>query len=225
MSVSREQKISVSTFHDNALSLVEANNVSVLDTRLLTYCSSSFMVGIHANQPFSIYASIHPYAELRSSTMAKRFLQQLPKIPLGELPADSSCMICLNAYGAQSAENGIVESPIRLPCTHHVGLECITLWLSANRTAKTSCPYCRKDFFPAQPRSYMSIEGLREIDEEVAERMALLGIETRRARIGGPALRNYEGNDNMDPSLALVINAFALLTFGIVLIIILKFLL
>ena len=158
MSVSREQKISVShavrnfdtcTFNDNALSLVEANNSFILDTRLLTYCSSSFMVRIHANQPFSLYASTHSYAELRSSTMAKRFLQQLPKIPLGELPADSSCMICLNAYGAQSAENVIIESPVRLPCTHHVGLECITLWLSA----KSSCPYCRKDFFPAQPRS------------------------------------------------------------------------
>ena len=213
------------TFNDNALSLVEANSVSVLDTRLLTYCSSSFIIKIQANQPFSLYASIHPYVETQIIHHGKAIPPQLPKIPLGELPADSSCMICLNAYGAQSAENGVIESPVRLPCTHHVGLECITLWLSA----KTSCPYCRKDFFfPPQPRSYMFLEGFREVEAEVAERAALLGIETRRARIGGPALRNYEGNDNVDPSLAelaLVINVFALFSFGIVLIIIFKCLL
>ena len=153
--------------------------------------------------------------------MAKQFLEQLPKIPLGELPAGSSCMICLNTYGAQSAENGTIESPVRLPCTHHVGLECITIWLSADKTGKISCPYCRKSFLPVRPRPYRTIE---DDGEEAAEREALREIRMRRGRTGGSAPVNGEENNRTgppvaEPNLALdeVMKAFRLLILGIVL--------
>ncbi|KAF6222657.1 hypothetical protein HO133_000704 [Letharia lupina] len=54
--------------------------------------------------------------------MTQQFLTGLPKVPLGELPRDSTCMICLNAYGNGSLDNGgIAEGPIRLPCEPHLG--------------------------------------------------------------------------------------------------------
>ena len=164
--------------------------------------------------------------------MAKQFLEQLPKIPPGELPAGSSCMICLYTYGARSAENGIIESPVRLPCTHHVGLECITIWLSANTTGKYSCPYCRETISPAQPRPYRIIE---DNEEEAADREALHEIRTRRGRTGGPAPApapvNGEQNNRREPSAAeltaalqVMEKAFGCLILGIVLLFALKFL-
>ena len=47
-----------------------------------------------------------------------------------------------------SSETGIIECPIRLPCTHLVGSYCIAVWLRDNNT----CPVCRCEFFPTQPR-------------------------------------------------------------------------
>ena len=160
--------------------------------------------------------------------MAKQFLERLPKIPLGQLPAGSSCMICLSAYGAESAENSTIESPVRLPCTHHVGLECITIWLSADRTAKTSCPYCRKTIFPARPRPYRTIE---DDEEEAAYREDLVEIRTRRGRIEGPAPVNGEENNRTEPSgaeltaaLQVMEKAFGCFILGIVLLFAFKFL-
>ena len=101
------------------LFLLEVNNVSVLDNRSHRWNSSLLL--INPSQPILQSPTFRTLTrKLRSSTMAKPFLERLPKIPLNDLPAGSSCMICLTTYGAQSAENGITESPVRLPCTHHV---------------------------------------------------------------------------------------------------------
>ena len=160
--------------------------------------------------------------------MANQFLERLPKIRLGELPAGSSCMICLNTYGAPSAEIGTTESPVRLPCTHHVGLDCITIWLSANKTGKISCPYCRRTIFPAQPRPDRIIGN---DEEEAAYRGALHETRTRRGRVGGPAPVNGEGNHLTDANVAelaaalqVMEKAFGCLILGIVLLFALKFL-
>ena len=50
--------------------------------------------------------------------MAKRFLDQLAKIPENELSEDRCCMICRQDYGTDS-----LDVAVRLPCNHHVGLE------------------------------------------------------------------------------------------------------
>ena len=159
--------------------------------------------------------------------MAKQFLERLPKIPLGDLPADSSCMICLNTYGARS-ENGTIESPVRLPCTHHVGLECLTIWLSANKSGRISCPYCRRGIFPIPPPSYRVIEDDRE---EAAYGEDLHEIRTRRRRIEGLATGQGEGNHRTELTVAEVTaalqvmdKAFGLLVLGIVVFVALKFL-
>ena len=128
--------------------------------------------------------------------MTQQFLDGLPKVALGELPPDSTCMICLDAYGTQTPDNGdITEFPVRLPCEHHVGSECISIWLSPDKRAQNSCPYCRAKFFPAQPRPYMEhdlIEDEGESDRP-APGMTLLEMIRRIGRIGGPLAGREEG--------------------------------
>ena len=49
-------------------------------------------------------------------------------------------MICQAKYGSDPD-----DVPVRLPCNHHIGLRCITTWLSQD--SRNSCPMCRRVFF------------------------------------------------------------------------------
>ena len=60
-----------------------------------------------------------------------------------------------------SRETGLIKLQLRLPCGHVVGSECIAVWLKANN----SCPICRREFFPAQPRPDLE-DGMMEGQEE-----------------------------------------------------------
>ncbi|CAD6569024.1 MAG: hypothetical protein ASARMPREDX12_002032 [Alectoria sarmentosa] len=71
------------------------------------------------------------------------FLNQLPTV---EQPPHSECVICLLPYGAAQDE-GTIEHPVRLPCNHIVGSNCISQWLHPDKEAKNSCPLCRRKFF------------------------------------------------------------------------------
>lgn len=77
-----------------------------------------------------------------------------------QLP-DDRCLICLEGYGTLSRESGTIEVAIQLPCSHTVGSACIATWLKTNNT----CPVCRHEFFPAQPRPYLE-HGIMDDDEE-----------------------------------------------------------
>ncbi len=82
--------------------------------------------------------------------MVQQFLEQLPKVRSGELPNGAECMICKEEYGTVPSQNGIIEHAVFLPCLHHVGSECIAIWLSPESRAGNSCPMCRKIFFDAE---------------------------------------------------------------------------
>lgn len=86
--------------------------------------------------------------------MAQRFLDQLPKVPNGQLPNVTECMICREAYGTVPSDNGTIEHAVLLPCLHHVGSECIAIWLSPDNGFGNSCPLCRTVFFPMPVRDY-----------------------------------------------------------------------
>ncbi len=100
--------------------------------------------------------------------MATQFLDQLVRIPKKELSKDSYCMICHRDYGTDS-----LDTPVRLPCNHDVGFECISIWLS--REAKNSCPMCRHVFFDVveeddDEERYREI--LRRVGQPPQERLA-----------------------------------------------------
>ena len=61
------------------------------------------------------------------------------------------CGICLEEYNTPSRETGTSEAAIRLPCNHIIGSACIATWLRDTN----SCPFCRREFFQAQPRPYL----------------------------------------------------------------------
>ena len=61
------------------------------------------------------------------------------------------CGICLEKYNTLSRETGTMEVAIRLPCNHIIGSACIATWLKDTN----NCPFCRREFFQAQPRPYL----------------------------------------------------------------------
>ena len=86
--------------------------------------------------------------------MAQRFLESLPKLPKGQLPSGAECMICKEEYGTVPSDNGTIEHAVLLPCLHHVGSECIAIWLSPGDGLGNSCPLCRTVFFEGYLRDY-----------------------------------------------------------------------
>ena len=83
--------------------------------------------------------------------MAEAFLFELLQMHNSVHNPEERCGICLEEYGTLSRETGTMEVEIRLPCNHTIGSACIAIWLKANNT----CPVCRHEFFPAQPRPYL----------------------------------------------------------------------
>ena len=108
------------------------------------------------------YSDTELYFNRRNTflTMAEAFLHELLQPQNSVNNPDERCSICLEGYGSLSRETGSIEIEIRLPCTHTVGSACIVTWLKTNNT----CPICRHEFFPAQPRPYLE-HGIME-DEE-----------------------------------------------------------
>ena len=86
--------------------------------------------------------------------MAQRLLDSLQKVPKDQLPSGAECMICKEEYGTVPSDNGTIEHAVWLPCLHHVGSECIAIWLSPGDGLGNSCPLCRTVFFENYLRDY-----------------------------------------------------------------------
>lgn len=83
----------------------------------------------------------HTRGTSTSMDNATIFLRGLPTVSMGELPDDfQSCDICYTTYNS----GGAPENPVRLPCGHCLGANCVARWLSTSRT----CPMCRSELFP-----------------------------------------------------------------------------
>lgn len=69
-----------------------------------------------------------------------RFVDELPDISLNDLPNDCpSCNICMEPFDSTEEP----ESPVKLPCGHVMGRNCIVKWLASSN----SCPLCRRVLF------------------------------------------------------------------------------
>lgn len=93
--------------------------------------------------------------------MAEAFLSQLLRVENCIQDGDGQCGICLQDYDSLR-DDGTIERQIRLPCNHTVGWECIAIWLSANN----SCPFCRREFFSAQPREHEIMDDDTDYDDD-----------------------------------------------------------
>ncbi len=93
--------------------------------------------------------------------MAEAFLYELLQMHNSVHTPGERCSICLEEYGTLSRETGTMEVEILLPCKHTIGSACIATWLKTNNT----CPVCRYEFFPAQPRPYLE-HGIMDDEED-----------------------------------------------------------
>ena len=66
--------------------------------------------------------------------MTQNIVAQFPIVSKADLLYGDSCAICHETYAA--------ENPVRLPCGHEFGFECISTWLSPEG-GRTTCPLCR----------------------------------------------------------------------------------
>lgn len=139
--------------------------------------------------------------------MAEEFLRNLPQVGEADLPKGSECGICQEKYGKVDPHAGGMDAPVRLPCQHIIGSDCIRKWVSPGENDKNTCPFCRYVFFSLQRGSrdpnYQRIEalyrgaiqppGMTERDRLVARQFfrlneRLLYYKLQRAGVQLPAL-------------------------------------
>lgn len=73
---------------------------------------------------------------------AETFLQSLLVLPLTDLPEGNlDCPICMEPYSIIQHS----ERPLRLPCSHVIGKDCLLEWLNSSilNANNNTCPICR----------------------------------------------------------------------------------
>lgn len=78
----------------------------------------------------------------------KTFIARLPRVEVKDLPSDQhECNICMATFPRQEPTNMASsrdwDTPLRLPCLHVMGKNCLTTWLAKANT----CPICRAKLF------------------------------------------------------------------------------
>lgn len=125
-----------------------------------------------------------------SNARTETFIQSLPVPSLTDLSGDSQdCPICFEQY--QNPQNW--ENPVRLPCNHVLGQDCLQNWLtsSTSNINNNTCPFCRAVLFE---RDIVSLKDrIQVLSEELETNGRLLEYEVaRRARMAYRIQRDAE---------------------------------
>ena len=99
--------------------------------------------------PHTQHADRHTRASAAQHMKAEMVLESLPVLSLADLAKDSrECVICLEPYQT-SPHHLKQEIPIRLPCSHIFGKNCLLHWLKSppENYNNNSCPICRTILF------------------------------------------------------------------------------
>ena len=76
-------------------------------------------------------------------TRNQTFLNSLPVLSLTDLVEGDNCPICVEQF--QNAEDA--EKPVRLPCRHIMGKDCLLKWMNSSARNNNLCPICRGVLF------------------------------------------------------------------------------
>lgn len=118
--------------------------------------------------------------------MAEEFLRSLPRVGEADLPEGSECGICKEKYSNLDSHPEAVDTPVRLPCQHVVGSDCIRRWVSPDEHGKNTCPFCRYIFFSSYQQFEDSI--YREIEEWYRATIAPPGMTDEDRQIARQSL-------------------------------------
>ncbi len=99
--------------------------------------------------------------------MAQQLLDTLPRAR--DLASNSTCIICQEFYSTRPGRDPSLESAVLLPCDHHVGAKCISIWLS--KSGGNSCPVCRARIFAATSLPSMQHEPMNENEDDFVQRL------------------------------------------------------
>ena len=129
------------------------------------------------------------------ASLARAFLEALPIVKKEELPENSQiCHICKELFDAPNVVpemTDIAEVPVKLPCNHIMGEDCLKKWLENNN----SCPLCRNNLFG------QSNEERQALHAAISEYTALLGHQTYRQQSETLSTLILEANsDNLELS-------------------------
>lgn len=99
-------------------------------------------------------------------------MADFPIVSRADLVYGDRCGICRETYSTNVTSSGTVsEDPVRLPCGHEFGLECISTWLSPEE-GKNSCPMCRHVLFPIASKieeGFVNLHHIEDWDDMVTE--------------------------------------------------------
>lgn len=94
------------------------------------------------------------WSEKQGDGCSQEFIDSLPRVAAHKLAPDELCAVCFEHF--RDDEHPLV---VQLPrCRHRFDLQCIAVWLAANRT----CPVCRDNVCDHQDR-------LKDLDTSQAE--------------------------------------------------------
>ena len=135
---------------EQGLCIESSSLLDTFDPALLFLYSHKSLPYISINSQLIIHTQNIHYPS--TFTMAQAFLRELLQAQNRVRPdEDQKCIICLEDCGTINEETGLSETALRIDaCGHIVGSGCISVWLRANNT----CPLCRHELFPAQPRPH-----------------------------------------------------------------------
>ena len=122
--------------------------------------------------------------------MAEEFLSNLPQVGEADLPKGSECGICQEKYSNVDSHPGAMDTPVRLPCQHIIGSDCIRKWVSPDEHGKNTCPFCRYIFFSSYQEFEDSI--YREIEEWYRATIQPPGMTDEDRQVARHSLRANE---------------------------------
>lgn len=132
-----------------------------------------------------------------SNTRAEKFLKSLPTLSFSDLSeGDQDCPICIETYNNDRHS----ESPVRLPCKHIMGKDCLLNWLKSSvlNAKNNTCPMCRTVLFERDISLENTLQGeivdqnpetYREIMNELARHNSEILGQIRRDQTRGEQIR------------------------------------
>ncbi|KAE9963015.1 hypothetical protein BLS_009795 [Venturia inaequalis] len=119
------------------------------------------------------------------------FIRNLKEVDISTIPKDDrACMLCWGSYGETDDTSDTPENPVKLPCPHWIGCNCLRLLINKKREPdyklENRCPKCRRELFESKTDERMF--SLRDDIVQTRRRFIYLTWETREDLLSREAI-------------------------------------